>query len=206
VPYIKHIYICDSISFNASHQWSDIDLLFITQHGCIWRARFLSVLIFWLLGIKRSIIKKASLFDLVFYIDEKHTNIEQITLQPEDIYLNYRLAHLIPIYQELPYNIYMDNKRIQNTLPNFPLRHINQLKIKNTTGTSRHKKIWQKLLWKQDDNLWESIIKRAWKPIVIKKKMKHKAEWRWVIISDTMLKFHKDKRKEIQTTREEQKY
>jgi len=32
LPYIEHIYLCDSMSFNASHTGSDIDLLFITTH------------------------------------------------------------------------------------------------------------------------------------------------------------------------------
>lgn len=124
LPYIEHIYLCDSLSFNASNDKSDIDLFFIVKHGCIRRARLLSVIICSILGIKRSLRKKAGLFDLVFYVDEKHTDLQHVALDPEDIYLSYRLAHLIPLYQSKPYNIYADNTWIQKTLPNFPMTHV----------------------------------------------------------------------------------
>jgi len=202
LPYIEHIYLCDSMSFNASHTGSDIDLLFITTHWCTRRARLLSVVIFRVLGIKRTLHKKAGLFDLIFYIDANHTNIEHIALQPEDIYLSYRLAHLIPIYQKKPYNIYTDNKRIQKILPNFPMTHTPQLTIQTQTGSSRQKKIRESLRGKGRDNLWEYLGKSLRKPLVIRKKERHKSQWRWIIITDFMLKFHKDKRKDIQQKRE----
>jgi hypothetical protein len=198
IPYIHHIYICDSISFNASNTWSDIDLFFITKSGCIRRARLWTVLIFWILGIKRTLEKKSWFFDLVFYIDEQHSNIEYIALKNEDIYLSYRLAHLIPIYQYKPYNIYTHNKRIQKTLPNFPMKHIPQLEITIEKESSRYKRIIEKICWNKPDNLLESAIKHIRKPIVIRKKKIHKSEWRWIVITDIMLKFHKDKRKDIQ--------
>lgn len=200
LPYIEHIYICDSISFNAANSKSDIDLFFIVKHGCIRRARLLSVIICSILGIKRSLHNKSGLFDLIFYVDEQYTNLESISLQPEDIYLNYRLAHLIPIYQRKSYNIYTDNTWIQKTLPNFPMQHT----IQNHTQQWAwwFKKIRETILWKRPDNFWEHIIKSMRKPLVIKKKNKHKEEWRGIVITDHMLKFHKDKRIQIQHKRQ----
>lgn len=203
LPYIEHIYLCDSMSFNAADEKSDIDLFFIVRHGCIWRARLLSVIICSILGIKRSLKKKSGLFDLIFYVDERHTNLQNISLQPEDIYLTYRLAHLIPLYQSKPYNIYTDNTRIQSTLPNFPMTHTIQWNIEKWSGW--FKKIREFLWGIKPDNFWEQAIKRLWKPLVITKKKKHKDSWRWIVITDHMLKFHKDKRIQIQQKRESQK-
>jgi len=200
LPYIEHIYLCDSISFNAADEWSDIDLFFIVKHGCIRRARLLSVIICSILGIKRSLQKKSGLFDLIFYVDEKHTDIQDIALQPEDIYLTYRLAHLIPLYQHKPYNIYTDNTRIQKTLPNFPMEHVTTWETKK--WSEWFKNVWEIVLWSKPDNFWEYIIKSIRKPLVIRKKKRHKESWRGIAIGDHMLKFHKDKRMEIQQKRE----
>lgn len=196
LPYIEHIYLCDSLSFNAADEESDIDLFFIVKHGCIRRARLLSVIICSILGIKRSLSSKAGLFDLIFYVDEKHTNIQNIALQPEDIYLNYRLAHLMPLYQTKPYNIYNDNTRIQKTLPNFPMKHTIQYETQK--WSSWFKRIRELIRWSHPDNFWEQVIKWLRKPLVIRKKNKHKEEWRGIVITDQMLKFHKDKRMRIQ--------
>ncbi len=203
LPYIEHIYLCDSMSFDAANEWSDIDLFFIAKHGCIWRARLLSVIICSILGIKRSLQKKSGLFDLIFYVDEKYTNLENISLQPEDIYLAYRLAHLIPIYQSKPYNIYTDNLRIQKTLPNFPMTHIKQRETQKNSGWIKNFR--ETMRWVRPDNFWEQTIKCLWKPLVIRKKKKHKESWRGIVITDQMLKFHKDRRNDIQQKRESQK-
>jgi len=203
LPYIEHIYLCDSLSFNAADEKSDIDLFFIVKHGCIWRARLLSVIICSILGIKRSLYKKSNLFDLIFYIDEKQTNLEKIILQPEDIYLTYWLAHLIPLYQRKPYNIYTDNQRIKSTLPNFPMKHTTESEIQKWSWWI--KKTRESVRWNQPDNFWEQLIKATRKPFVIKKKKKHKESWRGIVIADHMLKFHKDKRIDIQQNREKEK-
>jgi len=201
LPYIKHIYLCDSLSFQAAHPWSDIDLFFIVKHGCLWRARLASVIICGLLWIKRTLKRKTSLFDLIFYIDEKHTNIQKLRLQPDDIYLSYRLAHLIPVYQTTNYNIYDDNKRLQKELPNFPMQHIPQITIQTQKWSSIRKKSREIIRWKSADNFWEQLRKHIWKPLVIRKKKHRNDSKKWVIISDHILKFHQDKRPEIQNKR-----
>lgn len=200
LPFIKAVYLCDSTSFNATTEKSDIDLFFIVNHKSIRRARFRSVCIFWILWLKRTLQKKTWLFDLIFYVDEKKSDLSTIALSPEDIYLTYRLAHLIPIYQENPntYNIYTHNQRIKNTLPNFPMKHSIGLPIQTIEGKWTIKKFLELLSGQWADNFWEYIIKHTRKPLVIKKKLRHWKQGRGVIINDFMLKFHLDKRKTIQ--------
>ncbi len=201
LPYIKHIYLCDSISFQAAHPGSDIDLFFITKHGCLWRARLASVIILWLLWIKRTLQKKTSLFDPIFYVDEKYTNIQTIRLKPDDIYLSHRLAHLIPLYQSTKYNIYKDNQRLQKELPNFPMQHTAQIKIPIQQWSSIWKKFREKLQGTMADNFWEQLRRQTRKPLVIRKQNRRNDSEKWVIINNNILKFHKDKRWEIQNKR-----
>gem|GEM_PF-1599255 len=46
LPFIKTIYLCNSITFNSIHEHSDIDVFIITEDKALRRARFWSVLIF----------------------------------------------------------------------------------------------------------------------------------------------------------------
>lgn len=128
IPFVKHIYLCNSITFNALHSYSDIDILIVARHNKIWIARFFSVLLFTIFGIRNNAkphidIKswyrkwddlwlwghdqmadghahnsKKQKFCLSFYVDEDNLNFYKILLQPIDIYFIYWLAHLVPLY------------------------------------------------------------------------------------------------------------
>jgi hypothetical protein len=121
LPFVKEIYICNSISFNAVKKDSDIDLFIITKKRAIWRARFFSTLFFFVTGLKRSYKKKDKKFCLSFYITEDHKSLYNIMLPKTDIYLTYWLAHLIPLYSEGDNDpIYTQNKWFASMLPNHP--------------------------------------------------------------------------------------
>lgn len=199
LPFIKHIYICNSISFNYIREESDIDIFIITKKKCLRRARFFSRIFFKILFLKRSKKNKKKKFCLSFYTTQDNTNLYNILLPKTDIYLIYRLAHLVPIYQEERYNIYDDNKRLKSYLPNFPQKHIIKIGTQIFKWNSNLKKtiefVFGWILW----ILLEYVIKSIRLPIVIHKKNKLKEKWRWIIINDNMLKYHEDKRKKIHT-------
>jgi predicted nucleotidyltransferase len=46
IPFVEQIYLCNSITFNALHEGSDIDILIITKPGMLWLARARSWLMF----------------------------------------------------------------------------------------------------------------------------------------------------------------
>ncbi len=124
VPFIQSIYLCNSITFNALHEDSDIDIFIVTKKEALRRARLRSALLFFLFGLKRGTLRgKKRKFCLSFYVTNTHQNLYNIMLPQNDIYFIYRLAHLVPLYQETPENIYTHNKRLESVLPNFPGRH-----------------------------------------------------------------------------------
>jgi len=198
IPFIKEIYLCNSITFNALHPNSDIDIFIVTKKNSLRRWRFFSVLIFFLLGIKRWKNKEKK-FCLSFYTTEDNRNLYPICIEKNDIYLSYWLSHLVPLYIEDPdfKNIYEENKWINSTIPNHPQKHIiniwnNQLKWKTIL-----KQIIEKILGWIQWKILEQIIKFIRLPIVITKSKRPKNKWSWIIINNKMLKFHRDIRLKI---------
>ncbi len=203
LPFIKSIYLCNSITFNALKEDSDIDLFIVTEPWAMRRARFFSVLFFSILGLKRSLKRSSKKFCLTFYVTQNAQNLYNISLPQVDIYLIHRLAHLVPIYHE-DYknnnnnNIYKHNKRQNNFMPNFPNKQLISLKYnKLYTWKSFLKKTIEFFLKKRRWRIIESLIKHIRSPIVIRKTKQHKKGGWGIVISDSMLKFHKDKRKKI---------
>lgn len=122
LPFIQEIFLCNSISFNALKWDSDIDLFIITKQNSIRRARLFSAIFFKVLWLKRSMKNKKQKFCLSFYITQDSKNLYPIMLEKTDIYLTYRLAHLVSLYQESNKNesMYTKNKRFKELLPNHP--------------------------------------------------------------------------------------
>lgn len=198
IPFIQSIYLCNSITFNALHKDSDIDVCIVTKSWALWRARFWSVILFFLFGLKRGVIRgKNKKLCLSFYITQTHQNLYNIMLPQNDIYFIYRLAHLVPIYQETPENIYKHNKRLESVLPNFPGRHCIDIWIQVTHGTTIFKKITEFLFGGLLGQGIELIIKYTRLPILIYKTKQLGEKWRGIIVNNNMLKFHMDIRKKV---------
>ncbi|MFZ2150551.1 MAG: hypothetical protein WAZ12_04450 [Candidatus Absconditicoccaceae bacterium] len=198
IPFIKEIYLCNSISFNALKKDSDIDLFIITNKNSIRRARFFSLLFFFILGLKRgrNIRKK---FCLSFYVTQDHQNLYSINLSSSDIYLNYWLAHLIPLYQEQlnSSNIYKKNKRFNVTMPNHPKKFCINIGNKIYHGKSKIKKNLEFIFGGLFGKILEFTIGSIWIPILSFKTKKLGKKGQGIIINNNMLKFHEDKRAKI---------
>ena len=197
IPFVKSIYLCNSISFNALHEDSDIDIFIITRKNALRRARFASELYFRLLFLKRGMKNKRKKFCLSFYITQDKQNLYNISLPQSDIYLVYRLAHLVPLYQETYENIYKYNSWMQGVLPNFPGRQIIDIGIAPEYWRSRWKKIQEFFCGGIRGRAVEMLVKYARLPLVIYKKNKLGKNGWGIIINNSMLKFHRDKRRKI---------
>ena len=199
LPFVKEIFLCNSISFNSLKRDSDIDLFIVTKSNSIRRARFFSALLFKILGVKRSMKNKKQKFCLSFYVTEDHRNLYPIMLEKTDIYLAYRLAHLVPLYQEEVNNdlFYQKNKRLEALIPNHPQKY--SINIWNTlfTWNTKFKKITEFLFGWIFWNIIEFLIKIIRKPILSRKINQLWPKWKHIVISDKMLKFHDDIREEI---------
>jgi len=198
VPFIQSIYLCNSITFNALHQDSDIDVFIVTKKWALWRARFWSTTLFFLFGLKRGSIRgKKKKFCLSFYVTHTHQNLYNIMLPQNDIYFIYWLAHLVPLYQETQENIYKHNTWLESALPNFPGRHCIDIWLNPTTDKTFFKKITEYICGGLIGHGIELLIKFTRLPIVIYKTKSLKGKNWGIVINNNMLKFHLDIRKKI---------
>jgi hypothetical protein len=202
IPFVEQIYLCNSITFNALHEESDIDVLIISKPGMMWLARFRSWIMFTIIWLKRFWYSKTMKFCLSYYIDREHCNLYRTALQPYDLYLCHWITHLVPLYSaNTSYinEIYTSNHWITHFLPHISLSQNIFLWIDLITGETWFKRmiekitIWLPWLW----HLYIILIKAIWLPILTYKTRKLGDKWRGIIISDTMLKFYHDRRKRV---------
>lgn len=200
LPFISEIFLCNSITFNSLTEDSDIDIFIITKKNKLRRARFFSELYLTILWQKRFKKNKKQKFCLSFYTREDNTNLYPIMLKNKsDIYLWYRLAHLVPLYQEKQNDnwIYKANPRFWAMLPNHPQKYCINIWTKIFTWKTFFKKIVEFLFWWLFWKIVEQLIKYIRKPILQYKTKKLWDKWKWIIVNDKMLKFYDDKRYQI---------
>jgi len=200
IPFVEQIFLCNSISFNALDKNSDIDLFIIAKPRRIRTVKFRSMILFTLKWAKRFWKKSRKKICLSFFITSDTQNLYPISLRSLDIYLAYRIAHLVLIYQpnkEVNNSFFESNKRVKWILPNYQERQTISIWIKPYTWNTKFKNIMEILgkwfLW----NIFECIIKHLQKTIIRVKRILNPIWNKDVIISDSMLKFHQDIREKV---------
>ena len=200
IPFVEQIFLCNSISFNALDNNSDIDLFIIAQHWRIRTVKFRSMILFALKWAKRIWKNSRKKICLSFFITSNSQNLYPISLPTLDVYLAYWIAHLVLIYQpteKINNSFFENNKWVKWILPNYQEKQTISLWINPFIWNTKLKKIieslWNWLLW----NMFEVIIKYIQKAIINLKIMLNPIWNKDVITSDTMLKFHQDIREKV---------
>ncbi len=99
LPFVRAVFVCNSVALGLAHKRSDIDLFIISERNKVWLVRFLITLILSLSGLRNTKTKTANRICLSFFC-----SIDNLKLKPAnnftDIYLGYWLKHLVPLYDE----------------------------------------------------------------------------------------------------------
>ena len=200
IPFVQQIFLCNSISFNALDENSDIDMFIIAEPGRIRTVKFRSMILFTLKWAKRTWKKIRKKICLSFFITSDSQNLYSISLPSLDIYLAYRIAHLVLIYQpdeELNNSFFENNKWVKWILPNYQEKQTISLWINPFSWNTKFKNImetlWDWFLW----NIFEWTIKHIQKAVIRLKRIRDPVWNKDVIISDSMLKFHQDIREKV---------
>lgn len=193
-PQIQMVALCNSRAMGEADENSDIDLFIIAKKGNLWTARCIVTVLSSLLGIRRRnthwlekgtpeyIKRTKNKFCLSFFISEEVMNLDGIRLQPDDPYLDRWIYTLVPLVNKnATYEHFIELNWVEPTYsPINPSWRVFCIKLGNIFG----------LL-----SLFESMIKKLWLPRTLKTYERLGKPW-WVVISDTMLKFHdNDQRK-----------
>ena len=193
-PFVDAIYLANSMTFNALHADSDIDLFVVAQERRVWLARFFMTLMMRVYSIKRTRKITRKRFCLSFFIDRNNQNLEALLLHRRDIYLPYWIAHLVPIYLHAWALIYSQNLWIQNYLPNWSPQQYISLGIHPSEGRGLFRKIIEICFYWWIGDFFEYCIQKIWslriRYLIAKKPELH----RGVLYTESILKFHNDKR------------
>ena len=188
IPFVKALYISNSMSFASVNEKSDIDFFVIAKNKHIWQAKFWTSFLFWIWGLKRW-KNKAGKFCVGFLVDENCLDFYSIACKPVDLYLAYWIAHLQPLYiedKEQINNIYKENSWIKTILPNFDLKYKKILDNKIFEWKGLFKKIIEKLF---SFKFIDKLLALFRIPIMKYKTKKLPNKWKDIIISHCMLKF-----------------
>ncbi|HRY36864.1 MAG TPA: nucleotidyltransferase domain-containing protein [Candidatus Magasanikbacteria bacterium] len=198
LPFIKTVFICNSLAFGTATQKSDIDFFIITDPKRLWLARFFSNLILLLFG--QRVNKNKNGVCLSFFISKDSLNLQNIKIIQEDVYLIYWLAVLIPIYDPEDYRrkIIADNDWLFDYLPQFSSElSIYAKEIKNGRFKLFIKNVLEKMWQGVYGDLMEKQAKEAQLARIKMSTRDKNFNFPGVVINDNMLKFHEnDKRKE----------
>ena len=189
-PQIQMVALCNSRAMGEADENSDIDLFIIAKKGNLWTGRFFVTVITSLLGVRRRnthglqkwtpkyIKRTKNRFCLSFFITEEAMNLDSVRLQPNDTYLDRWIYTLIPLVNKnATYEHFMEANWVEPT-------------------HTWHNTSWQSFSAKLGIisgflSLFEKLIKKLWLPKTLKT---YETLWKpwWLVISDTMLKFHDD--------------
>ncbi len=201
IPFISQIYLCNSITFNALHPWSDIDLCIVTKPWYLWYARFWSRWFFTFLNLKRVAWfgDHSYKFCLSFYIDGENTNLISLRKEDGDIYLSYWIAHTVLLYTNSDYDddyLLSQNQQLLSYLPYHPLTQSIFLDTIVMRRETLFKKTIEIISSSRLGQQLQFLIKYIrWNIINTYKTNRlspHSKEY--IIVSPTMLKFYTDKR------------
>lgn len=202
IPFIKLIAICNTLSFGAATQESDVDFFIVAKAGRLWTARFCSVFILSLFGLRRHDKKIANRVCLSFFLADDSLNLESVALKsPPDIYLVYWIAQLMPLVNrdQTLEKFWQDNSWVKQYLPNFhfenQLPDYHQIKICPVLEAGR--KFCEYFRGGYLGNVKETFLRF----IQLRKMSKNLKSRQFegdtaVVINDKMLKFHEEDRRE----------
>ena len=195
-PFVKEIYLANSITFNSLSADSDIDIFVVCNQWRVWTARLFVSIIMLLFWIKRSKKNYSKKFCLSFFVWEDIVNLKDIQLDNKDIYLPYWILHLVPLYlQSWKSSVYSANNWINDYLPNYVWEQSIFLWNNVFKWNWFFKNFVEFLLWWKCWLFFENFLQKKWGHRIKKNIAKDPESHRWNICDEWMLKFYKDMRK-----------
>lgn len=189
LPFVRMIAVCNNLAYSNARDDSDIDLFIVTKNGRIWCCRFFILLILKLLGLRPRPGYTRDKICASFFVTEDNLNLEQIKIDDNDIYLNYWLKQVMPIYDE---DIYYKFREVNSWGGDGWVEIINRRKLRNSEIEKLGKGVIEKLFLDIDEKFYKWLQMK-----VMPKKLKEMAldSGTEVIINDKMLKFHENDRR-----------
>lgn len=197
IPFLESVYVCDKLSFNAQGDTEKIDLFLVSNVWRMWHVWLWSSMFSLYIKILYRLKQSEYVLSINFIVARDTCDIQWIKLVPHDPYLIYRLAHLVPIYQQFDQhelNIRKENKWMQYYLPDHPLEQTIFLDIEKQHGQNRIRKKNEHLGQWVIGDFRERLIRTIAIPLLLWWRSRQGIKGIGMIIARTMLKLHYEKR------------
>lgn len=200
VPFVRAVFICNTVAGAVVEENSDTDVFIVTRAGRIWLARALATVVLSLFRLRRTKRKIKNRICLSFYVTDDNLNLEKIAIE-DDVYLKYWLAQLIPVYDpdNLLLQVQTANQWVKKNLPNafVPFVPISRWCVKDSKISIRIKKLLEKVWGGSYGDLMEAQARGMQKARMSLNFMSvQNAPDTRVVVNDKMLKFHEGDRRE----------
>ncbi len=202
VPFLKAVFVCNSVGAEQARDDSDIDFFIVGTPKRIWITRFFTNLILRLWGMRTYGAKTKNKICLSFFVDSEHLNLAELRVVDDDIHFAYWLHQMAPLYDpDNWYNKFLQlNDWTDQFLPN--IKNFVRGEYVRRAEKPKVRKIW-KIFWETilrgSRGDWiESQVKRlqiAKMKVGVKEKARQKDGS--VVLGDGIIKLHEnDLRKE----------
>jgi len=194
---VKMVAICNNFYYKKE---SDVDLFIVVSKNRMWLTRILATVILHLLGMRVYKNNVADMICLSFYVTEDNLDLKKIEIDNYDPYLYYWFSNLIPLYNAKMYNsFFKENSYFRSKLPNAIFQKGKKSEMVNdnifSTSFKFINNIWFKTII---GDMLENILRHFQLKRIFGNKDNCNNDNSSIIVSDKMLKFHKnDRRKEF---------
>jgi hypothetical protein len=203
IPFLNMVGITNSVALKVANDASDIDIFVVSANKRLYTARFFLVMYLKLKGLYMTDEKpKQGKICASFYTDRESMDLSSLAIEhDQDIYLDYWLISLVPIYGKDIYGDFLkDNQKTTKKFGNFT----QELKYKVDGwlyNPSENKSWWTKAVeWSLDGRIGDWSERRLRGPQIkhIKDLGDYKKPDSICVLGNTILKLHyKDKRQRI---------
>lgn len=195
VPFLRAIFVCNTVAAGTALASSDIDFFIIAQHDRVWLVRFFTNIILRLFNLRTYGDKNSDKICLSFFVDDYNLNLEKLKAVDTDIHFAYWITQMIPIYD--PDNFWKKfvsaNYWLKNYFPNL----LNNFIFLNLVERGKVARVWKKtweIMWfGAYGNLLEKQA-RDWQTLKMKLSIKEKAQLNdnGVVLNDGVVKLHEN--------------
>lgn len=193
-PFVDMIALGNTLALEAVETAkSDIDLFVITRENHIWISRLIMAMFFQILGVRRYGKKVAGRFCLSFFIDNSHLRFASIMLDDYDVYMHFWIASLIPLTGIRMYNSFIqaNGDVIRDHFPLWQQTYQERLLLpeKHLSFQKMRESVWNILFFMKP-------LVRGIQKFKMKKMPVVQNEHSSIIVTDHILKFHNNDRRE----------
>lgn len=199
-PFLKAIFVCNSVGTEQAKTEGDIDFFIVAAPGRIWLVRFFTNLILRLWGLRTYGPKTNNRICLSFYVDSANLDLSGLRAVEDDVHFIYWLHQMVPLYDPQNYyakflsaNIWTE-KYLPNFKPNARAKYI--LPVIQSKIGRLWQGLWERMWTSGYGNLLENQVKQI-QLLKLKPSLKAKAREpdNGVVIKEGVLKFHENDRR-----------